>query len=604
MKFMKKTAALFLMLVMVITSNMPVQAAVTTAKTPVNSEEAQLKWAAKIGELSDWNTNTYNNLSEIAVNGGYIYAADDSKHRIVKVDSKSGKVVKEGKYIDSSYLIHYGASICYGDGKVFIGYDNGIIQAFNADTLESVWVSEKADNAVSSKFLYENGCLYVGTGTYSGKGSFYAISTKDEDTAKKDEVKNFSWKHETNSTFYWNQGVIVGNYVVAANSEGTLMVLDKTDGSEKAAKKLDSAFSGGIAYDSSKDTIYLAAKESATLYGIKINTANGSFGTEKTVNLYKGGYVASTPEVYNGKVYISGKKPAEDPDNPYYCKGFMAVVDVNSEKYNVKYTVELPAYSQSIPTVVKMGVDKVNVYFTVNDEPGGVYAIEDSANATQSKLKAIYLPTGEKTQYCANNIHVDSEGDLYYINDSRTLFAISKKASSTTTETKPTVVVKPITCQKISTRKVKVSWKKKKGAKGYVIYAKAGKGKYKKMKTVGNVKSKTVTVKSGASYKFKVKPYKNVKKGKKIVRKYYKAYKAKGKNGAKTLKVVYKNVTGYQGYVVYLKTGKGSYKKVKSTTKGGTITYTKKNAKAGVNYKFRLKGYKTVKGKKVYTTLK
>ena len=92
----------------------------TAAKTPVNSEEAQLKWAAKIGELSDWNTNTYNNLSEIAVNGGYIYAADDNKHRIIKVDSKSGKVVKEGKYIDSSYLIHYGASICYGDGKILL----------------------------------------------------------------------------------------------------------------------------------------------------------------------------------------------------------------------------------------------------------------------------------------------------------------------------------------------------------------------------------------------------------------------------------------------------------------------------------------------------
>lgn len=603
MKFMKKTAVLLFILVMVVTSNVPTQAAVTAAKTPVNSEEAQLKWAAKIGELSDWNTNTYNNLSEIAVNGGYIYAADDNKHRIIKVDSKSGKVVKEGKYIDSSYLIHYGASICYGDGKIFIGYDNGIIQAFNADTLESVWVSEQADSAVSSKFLYENDCLYVGTGTYSGKGSFYAILTKDEDTSKKDEVKKFLWRHETNSTFYWNQGVIVGNYVVAANNEGTLMILDKIDGNEKAAKKLDSAFSGGIAYDASKETIYLAAKESATLYGIKINTANGSFGEEKTVNLYRKGYVAGTPEVYNGKVYISGKKPAEDADNSYYCKGFMAVVDVNSEKYNVRYTVELPAYSQSIPTVVKTGADKVHVYFTINDEQGGVYAIEDSANATQSKLKEIYLPTGEKSQYCANNIHVDSEGDLYYINDSRTLFAIGKKTSAATSGTRP-AAVKPITCKKTSTRKIKVSWKKKKGAKGYVIYAKAGKGKYKKIKTVGNVKSKTVTVKSGVSYKFKVKPYKNVKKGKKTVRKYYKAYRAKGKNGAKTLKVVYQNVTGYQGYVVYLKTGKGSYKKVKTTTKGGTIAYIKKNAKAGINYKFRLKGYKTVNGKKVYKTLK
>ena len=45
---------------------------------------------------------------------------------------------------------------------------------------------------------------------------------------------------------------------------------------------------------------------------------------------------ATTPEVYNGKVYVSGSKGKAFQD-----KGYMAVADVSSDKYKVNYTVEL-----------------------------------------------------------------------------------------------------------------------------------------------------------------------------------------------------------------------------------------------------------------------
>ena len=66
-------------------------------------------------------------------------------------------------------------------------------------------------------------------------------------------------------------------------------------------------------------------------------------------------------------------------------------------------------------------------------------------------------------------------------------------------------------------------------------------------------------------------PYKLTKKNKK---KYVKAYAAKAKFGSKTVKVTFKNVTGYASYKVQMKAGKAAYKTVKKTTKGGTITYT------------------------------
>ena len=177
--------------------------------------------------------------------------------------------------------------------------------------------------------------------------------------------------------------------------------------------------------------------------------------------------------------------------------------------------------------------------------------------------------------------------------------SVGKKVEDT--KKSDVITVKPVTKTVKSTRSVKLTWKKKKSAKGYVIYAKAGKGKYKKVTTVGKKTSKTIKVNKDSSYKFKVKPYKLTKKNKK---KYFKAYAAKAKFGSKTVKVTFKNVTGYASYKVQMKAGKAAYKTVKTTTKGGTITYIKKKAKVGTTYKFRLKGINKVNGKTVYVTIK
>jgi hypothetical protein len=55
-----------------------------------------------------------------------------------------------------------------------------------------------------------------------------------------------------------------------------------------------------------------------------------------------------------------------------------------------------------------------------------------------------------------------------------------------------------------------------------------------------------------------------------------------------------------------MKVGNGSYKKVLTSKKTGTLTltYTQKKAKVGKSYKFRLVGIKTVNGKSVEKTIK
>ena len=387
-------------------------------------------------------------------------------------------------------------------------------------------------------------------------------------------------------------GKFVGNIVIS-DTAGTLTMIDTTNDKVTDTKDIGEAFSGNITYDEMTGTIYFVAGTN-DLYGIKVS-ADGKLKDEKKVRLYETGYSSTTPEVYNGKVYVSGSKGKAFQD-----KGYMAVADVSSDKYKVNYTVELSNYSQCEPTIVKTGENSVRVYFTINDEPGGIYAIEDSKDATSATLETVYEPTGDiKNTGCMSDVVVDEDGTIYFANDSKYIMSVGKKVEDT--KKSDVITVKPVTKTVKSTRSVKLTWKKKKGAKGYVIYAKAGKGKYKKVTTVGKTTSKTIKVNKDSSYKFKVKPYKLTKKNKK---KYFKAYAAKAKFGSKTVKVTFKNVTGYASYKVQMKAGKAAYKTVKTTIKGGTITYTKKKAKVGTTYKFSLKGINKVNGKTVSVTIK
>ena len=115
-----------------------------------------------------------------------------------------------------------------------------------------------------------------------------------------------------------------------------------------------------------------------------------------------------TPEVYNGKVYVSGCVGT----SPFSDKGYLAVVDVQSEQYKVNYIVELPAYAMGEMLVSKTGENSVRLYFTVNyaesDENyvpysgGGIYSIEDTKGATSAKLETIYKHNTMNIQ-CNNN---------------------------------------------------------------------------------------------------------------------------------------------------------------------------------------------------------
>ena len=52
---------------------------------------------------------------------------------------------------------------------------------------------------------------------------------------------------------------------------------------------------------------------------------------------------------------------------------------------------------------------------------------------------------------------------------------------------------------------------------------------------------------------------------------------------------------------MYRKTGNGDWKKIKTITKGSTVTYTDTGLKKGKKYTYTVKAYRVVNEKKIYS---
>ncbi len=167
----------------------------------------------------------------------------------------------------------------------------------------------------------------------------------------------------------------------------------------------------------------------------------------------------------------------------------------------------------------------------------------------------------------------------------------------------------------VNYKTVKVKWSMVEGATGYEIYRSSTKsGTYKKIATVTSktTLSKNVSTTTGMKYFYKVKAYRTVD-GVKVYSKLSNAQSCKSKlnkavlskatkKSSKSIKLTWKKVSGADGYEIYMKTGsKGSYKKIKTISAGKT-SFTKTKLTKGKKYSFKIKAYRKVGNKKVYSS--
>lgn len=146
---------------------------------------------------------------------------------------------------------------------------------------------------------------------------------------------------------------------------------------------------------------------------------------------------------------------------------------------------------------------------------------------------------------------------------------------------------------------VKISWSKISGATKYVVYRKAGgASSWSKVATVKTNYYTDKDVKSGKKYTYTVKAYNGS---------FYSSYDSKGDgiyfvtspklSGATSSKsgitVKWNKISGASGYLVYRKTGSGSYERITKITSSSKVSYVDKSAAKGKTYTYRVYAYKS-----------
>lgn len=187
-------------------------------------------------------------------------------------------------------------------------------------------------------------------------------------------------------------------------------------------------------------------------------------------------------------------------------------------------------------------------------------------------------------------------------------YGLKKIGNDIIRPSKPTVSI-----SNISYNTVTLKWKKSIGATGYKIYRASSKnGTYKRIKTI--TKSTTLSYKNtglttGKTYYYKVRPYRKAESttryGSYSSVKSCKVLPAKpsisSTAGKRAITVRWNKISGASGYVLYRASkSNGNYKKVTSL-KSSRSSYTNTGLKKGTRYYYKIRAYRTVNGKKIYS---
>lgn len=118
----------------------------------------------------------------------------------------------------------------YADGMIFVGLSNGTIQAFDAETLESLWVYEDPlKGQPNSPLVYYDGYVYTGFWNSETKAAnFVCVSATDENPDDTQEAKYATWTYQQAGGFYWSGAYISDNFVLVGTDDGQSGYLSDT----------------------------------------------------------------------------------------------------------------------------------------------------------------------------------------------------------------------------------------------------------------------------------------------------------------------------------------------------------------------------------------
>lgn len=417
----KKIISLMLAFIMLLGVMLPGAALADTVSvmTPESAQSAELKWKTEFG--SDWQKAP---SAPAVVPGGIAVMSGSTLYLL---DPDDGSISASAQMQGSP---SYGASpVKYADGLLIAALGKGTIQAFDAKTLESKWVYTDALAGQSlSPVTYSDGKLY--TGFWNGEKKDANFVCLDAATGK------LNWSYTVTGGFYWAGAVTYGDYVLVGTDDGAqgasgdskILSFKKTyaEGEEilpvsgvtlmgcgdvRSGLSLD----GSRAYFTTKGGYvgYVEVSEKGELSGLK----TAELGAQST----------STPVVYGSYLYFG----AGSGINETGSKGNFVAADKNSLK--IVKAAGLAGYPQCemlLSTAYAADMGYLYFYSTYNAMPGGIVLIKVKADDPKTaQLEDIY-DAGGYEQYCTSGVVSDNDGNIYYKNNSNTIFCIGTKVKT------------------------------------------------------------------------------------------------------------------------------------------------------------------------------
>ena len=394
--------------------NSDVNMALTDAKTPVNSETTALKWAVKLG--TGWAANP---SVQIIVDNALIVMAGKV---LYKLDLQTGEVLQQA---DMTAAPNFGYTPCtYADGLIFCPLSGGTIQAFDAETLESVWIykDEKGGQSLSP-ITYNDGCVY--TGFWNGEkkdANYVCVSVSDG---------SLVWSKTVTGGFYWAGSVVIGDALIVGTDDGDsgfagdsrLYSLNKMDGTVISELTLTGCGDqrSSVAYSEEKGRVYFTAKN-GYLCSAAVDAATGQLSDLLTSK--QADQCTSTPVVYGDQVYFSCGSGVVVGSG-----GSGNFVVANADTLEQHYAVALRAYPQGSVLVSEAYLEetgKLYCYSTYNGHPGGLTLIkvDPTVNTLDgAELTEIFDAQGYE-EYGITSPICGPDGTIYYKNDSGYVFAV------------------------------------------------------------------------------------------------------------------------------------------------------------------------------------
>ncbi len=161
--------------------------------------------------------------------------------------------------------------------------------------------------------------------------------------------------------------------------------------------------------------------------------------------------------------------------------------------------------------------------------------------------------------------------------------------------------------------KIRVTWDRNSDATAYILQRREGRGNWKTLRSVDTASYTDTSVKTGTAYAYRVRAVSKRWGNEDVAGRYGAGKSVKPSLKAASLssvravsrsaiRVAWKKVDGASGYEVYRSTSKkGRYTRVKTIAKGGTLSFTDKKLSKNKGYYYRVRAYRKVGGKKVYS---